>query len=223
MTETEQQPVLRAKRRLPTGRAVLGGLLVTLAVLGVLFASRLGDDATFQQVVVANEDLAPGTVLEAQHLAEVTIRLTEDAVWVENDAAALYGSVVLGPVARLEFIQASNIAEGTPDGVPSGLAEVSIEIEPGRAPATLSPGELVSVVATFDDVEPATTRLIADRVVVLSFSGSDEFATNESVLRLGISDGAIASDIVTASITGDVSIIGITGAAGVVLPEAANQ
>lgn len=222
MTET-QQPVLRAKRRLPTGRAVLGGLLVTLAVLGVLFASRIGDDATFQDVVVAREDLAPGTVLEPQHLAQITIRLADDATWVESNPEDLYGSVLLGPVGRLEFIQTSNVAVGTPDQVPSGLAEVSIEVEPGRAPATLSPGELVSVLATFDDTESATTRLIADRVVVLSFSGEGEFGGTDSVLRLGIADGSIASDIVMASLTGEVSIIGVTGATDVALPESIDQ
>ena len=222
MTDT-QQPVLRAKRRLPTGRAVLGGLLVTLAVLGVLFANRLGDDATFQDVVVAREDLAPGTVLEPQHLAQITIRLAEDATWVESDPEALYGSVLLGPVARLEFIQRSNVATGTPEQVPSGLAEVSIEIEPGRAPASLSPGELVSVLATFDDNQPATTRLIADRVVVLSYSGVGEFGGTNSILRLGIADGSIASDIVMASLTGEVSIIGVTGATNVTLPESIDQ
>ena len=169
MTKT-QQPVLRAKRRLPTGRAVLGGLLVTLAVLGVLFATRLGNDATFQDVVVAREDLAPGTVLEPQHITQMRMRLAENADWVVADPESLYGSVLLGPVGELEFVQKSNVAEGTPDQLPSGLAEVSIEIEPGRAPATLAPGELVSVLATFDDTDPATTRLIADRVVVLSFS-----------------------------------------------------
>ena len=49
MTDANQ-PVIRSKRALPTGRAVLGALLVTLAALGVLLAARLGDDATFQDL-----------------------------------------------------------------------------------------------------------------------------------------------------------------------------
>lgn len=219
MTEP-QQPILRARRRLPTGRAVLGGLLITLAVLGILLASRLGDDATFQDVVVAREDLAPGTVLETQHIAQIRLRLDESADWVVEDPADVIGSVLLGPVGRLEFVQRSNVAEAAPGAVPAGLAEVSIAIEPERAPSSMAPGELVSILATFDDGELPVTQLIADRVVVLSFSdGNGDFSQTDTVLRLGIADGQVASDIVNAAQTGEISVIGITGAGSVSLPE----
>ena len=122
-----QQPLLRSKRRLPSGRAVLGGLLITLSILGVLLASRLGDDATFHDVVVAREDLAPGTVLEAQHVAEIRLRLDESADWVFSDLDDVLGSVLLGPVGRLEFVQRANIAEVPAGSAAPGLAEVSID------------------------------------------------------------------------------------------------
>ena len=137
---------------------------------------------------------------------------------------SVYGAVLLGPVGELEFIQESNVVAGTPSALPGGLAEVSIEIEPGRAPAVLSPGEVVSVLGTWTSQDVATTRLVADRVVVLSFdTGDADFSSTGSVLRLGIADGAIASDIVMASLTGEVSIIGVTGASAVVLPETVTQ
>ena len=79
MTET-QQPVLRVKRRLPSGRAVLGGLLVSLAVVAVLVASRVGEDATFQDVVIAQQELAPGTVIEAEHVQQIRMRLADDCL-----------------------------------------------------------------------------------------------------------------------------------------------
>jgi Flp pilus assembly protein CpaB len=215
-----QQPLLRSKRRLPSGRAVLGGLLITLSILGVLLASRMGDDATFHDVVVAREDLAPGTVLEAQHVAEIRLRLDESADWVFSDLDDVLGSVLLGPVGRLEFVQRANIAEVPAGSAASGLAEVSIAIEPSRAPRNITPGEVVSILATFDDVEPAVTELVADRVVVLSFTdGEADFSTTDTVLRLGVSDGQLASDIVTAAQTGEISVVGLTGASSVEIPE----
>lgn len=223
MTDT-QQPLLRARRKLPSGRAVLGGLLITLAVLGVLLAGRLGDDATFQDVVVAREDLAPGTVIEAEHVAQIRLRLDESADWVASSVDEVIGSVLLGPVGRLEFVQRSNVSETASGSVPSGLAEVSIAIEPERAPATLASGELVSVLATFDDDGDSVTRLIADRVVVLSFTdGQTDFSQTDTVLRLGLSDGQVASAIVNAAQSGEISIIGVTGAGSVQLPEAISQ
>jgi Flp pilus assembly protein CpaB len=215
-----QQPLLRSKRRLPSGRAVLGGLLITLSILGVLLASRLGDDSTFHDVVVAREDLAPGTVLEAQHVAEIRLRLDESADWVFSDLDDVLGSVLLGPVGRLEFVQRANIAEVPAGSAAPGLAEVSIAIEPSRAPRNITPGEVVSILATFDDVEPVVTELVADRVVVLSFTdGGADFSTTDTVLRLGVSDGQLASDIVTAAQTGEISVVGLTGAASVEIPE----
>ena len=215
-----QQPVIRSRKRLPSGRAVLGGLLVSLAVVAVLVASRMGEDATFQDVVVASQELAPGTVIEPGHIQQVRMRLSEDANFVISTPESIIGSVVLGPVGANEFLQVSNIAEGTPDALPSGLAEVSIEIEPGRAPARISSGELVSVLATFSNGDSSRTVLVADRVVVLSYDNgaADDFGGGDTVLRLGVDSGHTASAIVTAAITGDVSIVGVTGANEVQIP-----
>lgn len=216
-----EQPVLNVKRRLPSGRAVLGGLLVSLAVAGILIASQLGEDATFQDVVVARQDLAPGTVIEPAHVEEVRMRLADDADWVVPSADAVIGSVVLGPVGQNEFLQVSNIAEGGPDTLPSGLAEVSIEIESSRAPASLSAGELVSILSTTEDGEGSRTMLVADRVTVLSYStGTDgDFSGGDTVLRLGVADGDTATAIVSAAVTSDVSVLGVTGANDVTIPE----
>lgn len=213
----EKNPVIRSGRRLPSGRAVLGGLLITLAVLAVLLATRIGDDATFQDVVVARRDLAPGTILEADDVAQVRIRLDESVGFIATDTDDVVGNVLLGPLSRLEFVQTSNLAGGPANGVPAGLAEVSIPIEPQRAPARLAPGEIISVLATFDD-DPTTTVLIADRVVVLSYStDATEFA-REGVLRLGIDDGRVAARIVNAVDDGEIHVIGVTGAPDVDLP-----
>ena len=220
-TNAVEQPILSPSRRLPSGRAVLGALLITLAVLGILLATRLGDQATIRRVVVATEDLAPGTVLEPQHLTSVEIRLAEEVDFVFENPEDLYGTVLLGPLDESEFVQFANLAAGNPDSVPTGLVEVSIEVEAVRAPSSLTAGELVTLVATFPNDEPAVTRVIARNVPVLSYDpGNSEFnSTGDTVLRLGIDDGETASEIVTASITGDVSVIGVTGATNIEIAE----
>ncbi len=220
MTEELPQRVIRSSKRLPSGRAIFGGLLITLAVLGVLLATQLGDDATFRPVVVAREDLAPGTVIEPHHVAQITARLDESATFVVEDPNELYGSVVLGPIARLEFVQRSSVRQNAGTDAQTGVAEVSIAVEPERAPDDLATGELVSVYATFDSEDGSPTVLIADRVVVLSYeTGSEDFSTADAVLRLGLADGDTAARIVNADRTGEVSVIGVTGAPTVRLPE----
>ena len=125
MTETNQ-PVIRSRRALPSGRAVLGALLITLAALGVLFATRLSDDSTFQNAVVATRDLGPGQVIEAADVATVRLRLDDQVEFVANDVNQVIGNVTLGPIAQFEFVQASNIASMVSNEVPGGLATVSL-------------------------------------------------------------------------------------------------
>lgn len=215
------QPVLTVKRRLPSGRAVFGGLLVSLSVAGLLLASQIGQDNTFQQVVVARHDLAPGTVIGPLDVEQVRMRLSNEADWVLPSTDAVIGAVVLGPVGRDEFLQASNLTTRTTDEAPSGLAEVSIQIESSRAPAALEPGELVSILSTTQDADGARTSLVADRVTVLSYStGTDsDFSGGDTVLRLGVTSGDTATAIINAAVTSDVSVLGVTGASEVSIPE----
>ena len=110
MTDTNQ-PVLRSRRALPSGRAVLGALLITLAALGVLLATRLSDDSTFQNVVIATGDLAPGQLIESDDVRTVRIRLDEQVGFVANDVNEVIGSLTLGPVASGQFLLLSNVAE----------------------------------------------------------------------------------------------------------------
>ena len=128
------------------------------------------------------------------------------------------GYVTLPEVLQMQGFATGSFIQNGNAGVPAGLAEVSIPIEPQRAPERLSPGELVSVLATYDD-DPTTTVLIADRVVVLSYrTDASEFA-REGVLRLGIEDGRVAARIVNAVDDGQLHVIGITSAPEVDLPD----
>lgn len=212
----KKNPVITTSRRLPSGRAVLGGLLITLAILGVLIAGNVREDATFQDVVLANRDLAPGTVLGPDDVRQARLRLDEQVGFVVSDPASIYGSILLGPLDTNEFIQFANLTTSTADG----LAEVSIPVSTDSAPAQLTPGELVSVLATYGGA-PATTELVADRVTVISYErASDDFGSSTTaVLRLGLSDGETAARIVLAAEVGEVSIVGIGSAPDVVIPE----
>ncbi len=217
MTEINQ-PVIRSRRALPSGRAVLGALLITLAALGVLFATRLSDDSTFQNAVVATRDLGPGQLIEAEDVASVRLRLDDQVQFVANDVSQVVGNVTLGPIAQFEFVQNSNVASMVTNEVPGGLATVSLPVNPANAPSTINPGELVSILVTYPNRE--VTELVADRLLVISYGGnSSEFGTNASVLRVAVRDGMNASEIALAAGTGEVSIVGITGANEVNIPQ----
>ena len=219
MTETNQ-PVIRSRRALPSGRAVLGALLITLAALGVLLATRLSDDSTFQNVVVATNNLGPGQLIEPDDVAVVRLRLDDQVRFVANDVNEVIGSVTLGPVTVREFVLRSNVADMLPNNVPNGLAVVSLPVDPANAPSTIAPGAVVSILATFTDNNVDVTELVADRLLVVSYgTDGDEFGADTNVLRVAVGDGQNAADLALAAETGTVSVVGITGASEVSIPE----
>ncbi len=219
MTETNQ-PVIRSRRALPSGRAVLGALLITLAALGVLLATRLSDDSTFQNVVVATNNLGPGQLIEPDDVAVVRLRLDDQVRFVANDVNEVVGSVTLGPVTAREFVVRSNVADMLPNNVPNGLAVVSLPVDPANAPSTIAPGAVVSILATFTDNDEDVTELVADRLLVVSYgTDGDEFGADTNVLRVAVGDGQNAADLALAAETGTVSVVGITGASEVSIPE----
>lgn len=215
----ENHPVIRSSRRLPSGRAVLGGLLITLSVFGVLLARQLGEDATFQTVVIADQDIAPGSLLGPDNLTQARVRLDEDITTVITNPEDIYGAVLLGPADEFELIQWSNVASipqaDDADGQAQALAVVSLAVDAERVPAQLRAGELVSVLSTLELNGESTTVLIADRVTVLSYRFDDSGFSGAAVLRLGLADGELAAEIVHAAQVGEVSIIGMTGATAV--------
>jgi len=219
VTETNQ-PVIRSRRALPSGRAVLGALLITLAALGVLLATRLSDDSTFQNVVVATNNLGPGQLIEPDDVAVVRLRLDDQVRFVANDVNEVVGSVTLGPVTAREFVVRSNVADMLPNNVPNGLAVVSLPVDPANAPSTIAPGAVVSILATFTDNDEDVTELVADRLLVVSYgTDGDEFGADTNVLRVAVGDGQNAADLALAAETGTVSVVGITGASEVSIPE----
>ena len=107
-------PPRRIERRvpLPGGRAVVGGLLVTLAAVGVFVSwAAAGEDVT-RPVVVAAADIRPGEVIGAD---DVEVRSLELPAALADGAYAdpqpLVGAVAVAPLAEGELVQRSAVAE----------------------------------------------------------------------------------------------------------------
>jgi Flp pilus assembly protein CpaB len=163
--------VVRRRVGLPSGRAVAGGLLVTLAALGIVAAyadARRPPSATW---VVAARDLAPGTRLAAADLTVVRADLPpEVARNAFADPAPLTGAVLAGRVPRGGLLDAADLAPD--DG--AGPQHVSFAVEAARAVGgALRPGDRVDVVATWaGEGGGAWTEVVAAGVPVTDVGGS---------------------------------------------------
>lgn len=206
-TRSEVQPprVIDARPGLPGGRAVLGGLLIATAAIGVFLAYADASSSPSHAFVVAHRDLDAGEVISAADLRLVRGELPDPAragTFATVDQVA--GRVVLVPIASGEILQASGLTDERADvrGLDVQLTLPRDQVAVGR----LKRGELVDVYVTSDD----TTTLVAREVPVVSITaGRDGSLTSER--EIGLVVAAPTRDVVTALVhalrTGEVTVV----------------
>jgi hypothetical protein len=175
-TSDQAERHIGARRGLPGGRAALGGLLVTVAVVGVfaayLDANRTGGDPT----VVAATELRLGAVITGSDVKVVDGDLPSTA----HDRSFrsvddVIGRSILGPIDEGEVVQFAAVSA---DRQPSDAAGHEIAVTVPRdqlAVGRLDEGDRVDLYVTRDDV-------------------TDEVAAGLRVVQLGSQSGSLTSD-----------------------------
>lgn len=205
-------PALRAlpRRRAPlNARALLGGLLVAVAGVGLFAAfTEAGADHRVAYVV-AGHDLLPGERLTAADLATRRMLLPSDLAgnFAFRDAARLNGAVMVAPLRGGELLQASDVvaAADAPD-----QQVVSFPIDATRAVGgSLQPGETVAVVATYGSGTAALTEVVVPLAQVVSVDqggGALASRSTESV-TLALSSAADVLAVTNAVDAGQVELV----------------
>lgn len=191
---------------LPSGRAVIGGLLVAVAMLTVTVASRR-DTAPAHRVLVAARDVPAGTVLTLDDLAATEIDVPDAQLdLLVNDPAQLTGRPLVRALRGGELIAASDSMD--PTMAPQRSA-VTIRLEPERALAgTVRAGEQIAVVATFGDC----SEVIAPVATVVDVTGpSSELGGQGVMVTLELASDAETVGVVNASDAGHLTLIRSTG------------
>jgi Flp pilus assembly protein CpaB len=165
-------------RRPPTsGRAILGGLLVTVAVLGTFAAVRSSSAAPEQRYVVATRSVDVGERITRADLDVVALDLPSGvAAHAFTDVAALDGAVALAPLRAGSLVGASQVRTGPGvDGIDGPSQELSLRLPREQAvDGTLDRGEWVDVVATYGSGPEAVTHVIARDAAVTSIGAVDD-------------------------------------------------
>lgn len=199
----------RVERRvgLPSGRAVVGGLLMALAAVGTFLAYA---DATADEtieVLVAARDLAPGQTIRADDVALVPVELPGQVRGLFGAVDAAVGRQLAAPVEAGEFLVAS--ATVVPLEGEEKL-ELAISVPASRAVGRLRSGERVDVFSTWgSDV----TQLIAvdARVLEVRGSSSEGLGGSDTVtVRLALADFGQVEALVHAQAAGDITMVRAT-------------
>ena len=197
---------IRRSRPLPSGRALAGGILVAVSVVG-LFAAWSGLTAGPRHVyVVAAHDVPVGSRLARSDLALATMDIPASLrARAFADPARLVGAVTLGPLAGGELLQSGAVVMRAPG---PALEELSFPVERGRLPAGLRSGERVDVLATYGTGHDASTVFVARGVLVVAVqSGRGAVAgSNADVVTLSAEEATDIQAITHATRAGQVTL-----------------
>jgi Flp pilus assembly protein CpaB len=195
---------IRRRRGLPGTRAVVGGLLIALATIGVFVAYADAARGPSDPVVVARHPIRIGDVLEAADLRLVTADLPAGATGSFDDIASLVGRVALGPIGAGEIIQAGAL---TDDRAASPAHEVALLLPREQvAVGHLKQGERVDVFVTREDRTTSVVR--GAQVLQIGTEGDGSLAGEREVsIVVAAPSGEAAAALVHALRTGDVTIV----------------
>lgn len=212
---TSARPV-RPVRRLPGGRAVVGGLLVAVSAVGVFAAYTNATASPERSYAVVGTDVAAGQRLSRADITLVPLDLPLDQRRLAfADLELLDGATALAPMTAGQLVQSSDVAK--PAGGPE-RAQISVALDPGNAlggdPGLLGPGEQVAVIATYTQAgEPRTETVSAGATVVRVLGGPDQLGSSTGLtVVLAVPPGDL-EPIAQAIAVGVVSIARTTGLA----------
>lgn len=104
-------------RGLPGGRAVLGGVLMAVAAVGVFVAYHRASQRPTDPVAVAAHALRVGEVLEPDDLRMAEVDLPDTAAdGAFPSVESLTGRVTLGPIGGGEIVQAGSVTDQATSG-----------------------------------------------------------------------------------------------------------
>lgn len=189
-------PLRVARRRLrPNGRAVVGGLLVTAAAVGVIAGSVGDDGARHQPVVVLREAVDAGEVVGADDVVVERAALPSSArSQTFGSVDEVVGLVAIAPLVTGDVVRRSALdeADAPRGGAERRRPEVSVALERDRAlSGHLRRGEAVDVIATYGAGGSAVTSVVAAGAVVRSLEegGSDTLGSSGVlVVTLALTD-----------------------------------
>jgi hypothetical protein len=204
------------RRRLPSTRAVVGALLVTLAAGGALVVGTRGDGTPSTAYVVLIKAAAPGSLITRDMLEVRAMHLADDvAAQAFTDPSSVSGGIALGPLARGQLVQRAEIAPASSTAAGAVVGhEVTIPVDPARVPPGLRRGERVAVLATYGTASDARTVVTTQRAIVLGVSEADGglASSRDTRLTLALDEPGAVLEIVHASQAAELTVVRATRA-----------
>ncbi len=206
--------VIRRRAGALGGRAALGGLLISVAAVGVFAAYQGAAAGPTDTFAVAARPIRAGAVIGGDDVRLVTGELPAATRSVTfSTASVLVGRIALTALAAGEVIQSGSV---TSDRGTVGSSEIALVLPRAQvAVGRLKQGERVDVFVTYDE---RTSSVVRGALVVQLDTDGDRSLTSERDITIVVEvpTGPIVAALVHALRTGDVTVVRstFTSAAG---------
>lgn len=213
-TEDAEQPAraVRRRRGLPGSRAVVGGLLVAASAVGLFAAASRSGGGPIHSYVVARQQLAAGTRLQASDLELVPMELASPVrSRVFDRAQPLVGATLVSPLGAGELVQSSAVVARTGD---TASRELSFTLERGRVGTGIKQGERVDLLATYGTGTDAFTVVVVRSALLVAIDRprTSSGDTGPPTVTVAVDDPADALALAHAIQLGKVTLVRATGA-----------
>lgn len=203
---------VRRRRGLPGTRAVVGGLLVASAAVGLFAAASRSGEGPRHSYVVARQELAAGTRLQATDLELLPMELAPALRSRVFDAAQpLVGATLVAPLGAGELVQSSSVVARKGE---TASRELSFTLERGRVGAGIKQGERADLLATYGTGNDAFTVVVVRQALLVTIE-RPRTSTGDSgpaTVTVAVDDPADALALAHALQLGKITLVRATGA-----------
>lgn len=203
---------VRRRRGLPGSRAVVGGLLVAAAAVGMFAAASRSAGGPGTSYVVARHDLAAGTRLQPSDLELVPLELAPTVRARAFDTTQpLAGATLVSPLGAGELVQSSSVVARKGD---TASREVSFTLERGRVGTGIKHGERADLMATYGTGNDAFTVVVVRQaqLVAIDRSRTASGENGPATVTVAVDDPADALALAHALQLGKITLVRATGA-----------
>lgn len=203
---------VRRRRGLPGSRAVVGGLLVAAAAVGLFAAASRNTAGPRHSYVVARHDLAAGARLQAADLALAPMDLAPEVrPRTFESTQPLVGATLVAPLGAGELVQASAVVDRRAD---AASRELTFVLDRGRLGTGIKTGERADLLATYGTGNDAFTTVVVRQALLVGIDRPRTSAgdTGPATVTVALDDPNDALALAHALQLGKVTLVRATGA-----------
>ena len=212
--------VLKPRRGLPSGRAVVGALLVTISAVGSFALASRNDGTPGTSYLMSTRAVEAGTAITLDDVAFMPMVLPHPAAAnAITSAAGVVGAISVRDLSAGDVVTGRDlIPAAAPGGVPVGVVhELSLPVASDRIVGRTGAGDRVTVLVALQHDGEEASVVAAEDVLVLQWS-PDGARSGSGVLTLALDDADAAMGLSHLVRQGDVTVVRTTRAADEVYP-----